>query len=141
MATLLSDPFEALLNLQRTLDSFRQSDWLEATPSGAGPFPPVNIFRKGDDFVLITELPGIEKSDMEIQVKGNTIRIAGNKTVRYPDKVSLHRRERLSGRFDRAINIPVQIDPDQVKANYHDGVLALFLPRAEHDKPRSIKLN
>jgi len=136
----LSDPFETLFNLQQALDTFRASSWLEASPSGGGAYPPMNVFRKGDDFVIITEVPGIEKSSLEIQVKDNTIRIAGTKSVDYTEKASLHRRERLSGQFDRAITIPVRIDADKVKAECHDGVLALFLPRSEQDKPRSIKL-
>jgi HSP20 family protein len=140
MARLLPDPFETLFNLQRALDSFRASDWLQSSPSGGGPYPPVNVFRKGDDFVIITEVPGIKKSDLEIQVKGNTIRIAGMKSVGYSEGASLHRRERLAGRFDRAVTIPVEIDTERVKAECHDGVLALFLPRAERDKPRSITL-
>lgn len=138
---MFSDPFETLFNLQQALDSFRTSNWLESGLSGTGTYPPINIFRKGDDFVVITEVPGIKKSDLDIQVKGNTIRIAGTKSVNYPEKASLHRRERSAGRFDRAITIPVQIDADQAKAECHNGVLALFLPRAEQDKPRAIKLN
>jgi len=140
MAMMLSDPFETLLNLQQALDAFRASSWLQSSPSGTGAYPPVNVFRKGDDFVVITEVPGIKKSDLEIQVKGNTIRVAGTKPVAYWEKASLHRRERLAGRFDRAITIPVEIDADKATAEFHDGILALFLPRAERDKPRSIKL-
>lgn len=140
MVMLLADPFETLFNLQQTLDAFRESDWLQSSPSGTGSYPPVNVFRKGDDFVIITEVPGIKKSDLEIQVKDNTIRIAGTKSVQYAEKASVHRRERLAGRFDRAVSLPVRIDADQVKAECHDGILALFLPRAEQDKPRSIKI-
>jgi HSP20 family protein len=138
---LLADPFDALLSLQQALDSFRASDWLLSSPSGTGPYPPLNVFRKGDDFLVIIELPGITKSELEIQAKDNTIRIAGTKPVAYPEKVSLHRRERLGGRFDRSVTLPVAIDADQVKAEYRDGILALFLPRSERDKPRSIKIS
>jgi HSP20 family protein len=138
---LFADPFDTLLSLQQALDAFRASDWLLSSPSGTGPYPPLNVFRKGDDFLVITELPGIKKSDLEIQAKDNTIRIAGGKPIDYPEKVSLHRRERLGGRFDRTITLPVQIDADRVKAEYRDGILALFLPRSERDKPRSIKLD
>lgn len=141
MAVFLSDPFEALLNLQRGLDTFRGSDWLETSPSGVGPYPPLNVFRKGDDFVVVTELPGIDRSGLDIQVKDNTIRISGAKKVAYAEKASVHRRERLTGRFDRAISVPVHVDADKVKAEYRDGVLALYLPRAEEDKPRSIKID
>ena len=98
------------------------------------------MFRKGDDFIIIAELPGVQKSDLDVQVKGRTIRLSGAKTVGYPEKASLHRRERLAGRFDRAVTMPVAINPDSVKAEYRDGILALFLPRAESDKPKSIQV-
>ena len=100
----------------------------------------MNVFRKGDDFIIITEVPGIKKSDLEVQVKGNTIRLAGTKSVNYPEKTSLHRRERLAGRFDRAVTLPIEVDPNGVKAEYRNGTLALFLPRAERDKPKSIQV-
>jgi len=137
---LFPDPFDTLLTLQQALDSFRSSGWLGSGPSGSGGYPPVNVFRKGDDFIIITEVPGMKKSDLEVQVKGNTVRLAGTKSVNYPEKAALHRRERLAGRFDRAVTVPVQINPDGVKAEYRDGILALFLPRAEHDKPKSIQV-
>jgi HSP20 family protein len=140
MAVLLPDPFEALFRLQQGLDAFRTSDWLQSGPSGSGSYPPVNVFRKGDDFVAITEVPGIDKSNLEIQVKGNTIRIAGAKSVSYPDEASLHRRERLAGRFDRTVTLPVGIEADGVKAECRDGILVLLLPRAEREKPKSIKV-
>src|ERR1700761_2981428 len=115
---LFADAFDALSSLQQTLDSFRASSWLTTGPSGGGGYPPMNIFRKGDDFILIAEVPGVQKPDLTVQVKGNTIRLAGTKAVSYPEKAALHRRERLSGRFDRAVTLPVQIDPDGVRAEY-----------------------
>jgi HSP20 family protein len=42
--------------------------------------------------------------------------------------------------FDRTLTVPMQIDADSVKAECRDGVLALFIPRAEKDKPRSISI-
>ncbi len=135
---LFPDPFDTLTSLQQALDSFRASGWLARSPSGGGSYPPMNVFRKGDDFVIIAEVPGIKKSDLDVQVKGNTIRLAGTKSVNYPEKASLHRRERLAGRFDRAMTLPVEIDQDGVRAECRDGILVLFLPRAERDKPKSI---
>jgi len=137
---ILMDPFDTLSSLQQALDAYRTSNWLDSSMSGGGAYPPVNVFRKGDDFILVAELPGVKKSDLDIQLKGRTIRLAGAKTVSYPEKSALHRRERLAGRFDRAVTMPVEINPDSVKAEYRDGVLALFLPRAESEKPKSIKV-
>ena len=140
MPRLLPDPLDALYQLQRALDTFRTSSWLGSGPSAGGAYPPLNVFRQGEDLVLITELPGIRKADLQIQVKGNTIRIAGTKNVGYGEKAGLHRRERRGGSFDRALTLPVEIDADRVKAEYRDGILALHLPRAERDKPRTISV-
>ena len=137
---LFGDPFDALSSLQQALDSFRSSGWLASGPSGGGSYPPMNVFRKGDDFIIITEVPGVKKSDLQVQVKGNTIRLSGSKSASYPDKAGVHRRERLSGRFDRAMTLPVEINADGVKAECRDGILALYLPRAESDKPRSVQV-
>jgi HSP20 family protein len=138
---LYPDPFEALAQFQRALDTFRTSGWLGPGPSGGGAYPPLNVFRKGDDVVIVTEVPGVRKEDLQIQVKGNTIRIAGNKSVQYGERASLHRRERMAGSFDRTVTVPVQIDADNVRAECRDGVLALYLPRAEADKPKTIAIS
>jgi HSP20 family protein len=111
----------------------------DATTS-RGPFPPINVFQQGDNFLAIIELPGIAKDKLQIEAKENTIRISGTRATEYEDSASLHRRERNFGQFDRTISIPVKLDPDGVKAEYRDGVLAVFLPRAESDKPRSIAI-
>ena len=140
MAVLFTDPIDWISQFQQALDNFRTSGWLGSSPSGSGAYPPLNVFRKGDDLVLIAELPGIRKSDLQIQVKGNTVRITGRKAIEYGDNAAVHRRERSAGGFDRAISLPVEADADNVKAEYRDGILALYLPRAERDKPRSIQI-
>lgn len=135
------DPFDAVLNFQQALDALRDSNWLESGTSGGGAYPPINVFRKGEDLVAVAEVPGIEKKNIEVQVRGNVVRIAGSKALNYGEKVSIHRRERLAGQFDRAISLPVEIDADRVRAECHNGVLAVYLPRAERDKPKSIKVD
>ena len=138
---VFSSPFDTLLGLQQALDAFRASNWLEdAGPSGGGAFPPVNVFRKGDEVAVVAEVPGVRRSDLEVQVKGNTVRIAGAKSVGFPERAGVHRRERLAGRFDRAISLPFEVDADAVQAECRDGLLALLLPRAAKDRPRTIRV-
>jgi len=83
------------------------------------------------------ELPGVDKNELKIEAKANTIRISGKK-IGYSDGASVHRRERISGEFDRTLSLPVEVDPNGIKAEYRDGLLALFLPRAESDKPLAV---
>jgi HSP20 family protein len=134
------DPFETLFNLQRALEGRLASGWLNDQTASQGPFPPINAFQQGDEILAIIELPGVDKDSLQIQAKENTIRIAGRKAVSYPEGVSVHRRERTFGEFDRTLSLPVQLDPDRIRAEYRDGILALHLPRSERDKPRSIKI-
>jgi HSP20 family protein len=141
MISRYSDPFDALFRLQRELEARQASDWLGDTTAGLGAFPPINVFQQGHDFVALIEMPGVNKSDLNLLAKEQTIRISGTKAVNYGDKVSLHRRERVAGAFDRTITLPVLIDADNIKAEFHDGILSLFIPRAESDKPRSVKIN
>ncbi len=141
MAFVFTDPFETLFNFQQALDELRASAWLEAGLSGQGAFPPLNVFRKEHDIVVIAEVPGVRKDDLSIEAKGNTIRIAGTKRIVFADGTSVHRRERRSGKFDRTVTLPVEIDAESIKAECRDGILAVFLPRAERDKPRAIAIN
>jgi HSP20 family protein len=90
--------------------------------------------------MAIIELAGINKKDLDIQAKENTIRISGKKAITYPEGASMHRRERVSGVFDRTLSVPIQINPDGIKAEYRDGILALHIPRAESEKPKTVKI-
>jgi len=141
MFASFSDPFEALFALQRALDARIASEWMGRGTAAIGSFPPINVFQKGDDFVAVVELPGIDKNNLEIEVKENTLRISGRKTIAYGEQASVHRRERISGVFDRTVSVPIRIEPNGVRAEYRDGMLALFMPRAEADKPRAIKVS
>jgi HSP20 family protein len=141
MVTTFADPFDALLSLQRALDARLTSDWLEDSTTSHGAFPPINVFQQGENLLAIIELAGVDKNDLQIQAKDNTIRISGKKVAAFPESVSVHRRERIVGAFDRTLSLPLRLDPDGIRAEYRDGILALYLPRAEGDKPRSIAIN
>jgi len=141
MLTSLNDPFSTILALQRALESRLASDWLGSVTAGVGAYPPINVFQQGDSFVAVVELPGVNKNDLQIEAKEGTIRISGKKLTDFDEKASVHRRERLFGVFDRTFSLPVDIDADGIRAEYQDGILALFIPRAASEKPRVITIN
>lgn len=134
------DAFDTLFRLQRALEMRLASGWLGGATAGRGAFPPINLFQRGHDFVAVVELPGVSSSDLSVEAKDSSIRLSGKKQIDYGETVSRHRRERIDGSFDRTITLPVRIEPDGIKAEYRDGILALFIPRAESEKPRAIKI-
>lgn len=140
MVIRMRDPFATLLAMQNALDKAMQNDWFGNRTSGRGVYPPVNVFRQGDDYVVVAELPGVKKSDLDVTIKGDEVRIVGDKQIKYDEKSSVHRRERASGQFDRTLNFPSQIDSSKCKAEFREGLLALHLPIAESEKARSISI-
>lgn len=141
MVIRVRDPFAALLGLQRAMDGVTGTDWFGSRTAGSGAFPLVNVFNDGEDFVLVAELPGVKREDLDVQVRGDTLRIQGKKTIAYDDGASVHRRERAAGQFDRTLTLPAELDASKVSAEYRDGVLTLRLPRAESAKPRTVTIN
>jgi HSP20 family protein len=58
------DPFHAVFDFQRALDTRLESGWLRGATAGAGAFPPINVFQQGDNLVAILELPGVKKDEL-----------------------------------------------------------------------------
>ena len=70
---------------------------------------------------------------------GETLTISGSRQAPADgENIRYHRQERGYGSFTRTIQLPFPIDVDKVEANYEKGVLKIWLPRAESDKPRKI---
>jgi HSP20 family protein len=123
--------------MEQMLNSDRQAHAV----TSRGNFPSVNIFKQGDDLVVLAEMPGINKEDLEISVQQNRLRISGTRSIQYDDTVKVHKQERASGKFERSFTLPQRVDADNVRAEYNQGLLALYLPRAEKDKPRQVKID
>ncbi len=136
----LSNTLDTLLALQEAVDVAQNTGYFEGTTTSAGVYPPINMFEKGGDLVLVAELPGNKKEDLQLQVKGNTLRLAGERKLDYGENVSYHRIERNSSTFDRTLKLPINVESEKVKAEYKDGILVISLPRAEADKPRQITI-
>ncbi|GJQ58969.1 MAG: Hsp20/alpha crystallin family protein [Candidatus Scalindua sp. AMX11] len=136
----LSNTLNTLLSLQEAMDLAQNQDFFDSATTSRGVYPPVNIFKNNGDLVLVAELPGVKKEDLHIEAKGNTIRLAGKRTIDYGKDISYHRAERSASQFDRTLELPINFDPDQVKGEYKDGLLVVFLNRAESDKPKQITI-
>jgi HSP20 family protein len=103
-----------------------------------GSFPPIKSFSKRTTSSPLSSCRVLTKN-LEIHAKENTVRISGSKTINYPERASMHRRERVSRSFDRTLSVPIQLNPG-IKAECRDGILVLFISRAESEKPKSIKI-
>jgi HSP20 family protein len=107
--------------------------------TGAGVFPAVNITEDADAYYVSAELPGVNSADLDLNVAANQLTLAGERKIsEEAADARYHRREREAGRFSRAVALPGDIDPDNVKAMMVDGVLTVTIAKAEKTKPRKI---
>jgi len=111
------------------------------TPLSTGEFPPVNVWIKGDDALVTTEVSGLDPGTLDVSVVEKTLTIRGS---RKPEELgegeSYHRRERWHGDFSRTVALPFRVEQGKVEASYSQGVLSVSLPRAESEKPMKVRI-
>jgi len=104
-------------------------------------FPAMNVWASEDSAMITTELPGVSKDDLEINVTGDTLTLSGvRKSDELPEGARYHRQERAYGEFNRSVQLPYTVDVNKVKANFKNGVLKIELPRVEAEMPKKIAI-
>lgn len=108
---------------------------------GMEPTPSVDIFEEGDDVVVKTELPGMTKDEIEINLTDNTITLSGEKKKEEKiEKKDYYRMERSYGSFSRSFTLPTDVQADKAKASFKDGVLEVRIPKTEEAKKKVQKI-
>ena len=105
-------PIDALFDLKRALEASLESDWPRSGTAGTGSFPPAMSSSKATGWSPSWKCRVSTKDDLDIRAKDYAIRISGKKEIAYPQSVSVHRRERLRGTFDRTLTVPMQVGTD-----------------------------
>ncbi len=100
--------------------------------------PRTNIKETDDAYVFTMEMPGLTKSDVIVNIEGDTLIVKGEKTEEREEKGVL-RQEYRSARFERTFNV-TGIDREKVKAKMEDGVLAVTLPKTPEKVGKKIEI-
>jgi len=104
--------------------------------------PRVDIYEDEDAIVLKAELPGVEKDNIVVDVEGRVLTLKGERSSdNEVQEESYYRRERTFGSFERRFNLPDNVDPEKITADYKDGILKLGIPKPEENKPRQITVH
>lgn len=127
-----------LERVQQQMNWIMSDPWMNCFETPAT-FPPMNVYSNKDGIMVTAEVPGLGAEDIEISVVGETLTISGaRKPVTVGDDYSYHRQERISGEFTRTVELPHTVDAEKVDARMANGILNIFMPRVEADKPRKI---
>src|SRR6267143_3874886 len=104
--------------------------------------PLVDMYETKDDLHIAFEVPGVREKEVSVSITGDLLTVKVERTWDAEQKEdSYHRLERVYGKFERSVALPVPVQADKVKAAYRDGVLEIRLPKAEEVKAKEIKID
>ena len=104
--------------------------------------PLVDMYETKDDLFATLELPGVRVKDVHVSITGDMLTVKGERRFESDVKdEGYYQLERVYGKFERSILLPIPVQADKVKATYRDGVLEIRLPKVEEVKPKEIKID
>lgn len=128
--------------LMRT-DPFRELDRVAQQVFGTNARPaamPIDAFRRGDEFVVQFDLPGVAADSIDLTVERNVLTVHAERRRSDGDNTELLIGERPTGTFSRQLFLAETLDAEKISADYTDGVLRLRIPVREQAKPRRVDI-
>jgi HSP20 family protein len=124
-------------------DPFHRLDELRDRLLSGGRTPlsfPMDAYRRGDEFVVHLDLPGVEPETIDVAVENQILTVGAERRFEPHEGDEFLVTERPQGRFNRQLRLGSTIDTENIAASYDDGVLTLTLPVSERAKPRQIQV-
>jgi HSP20 family protein len=125
-------------------DPFSRLDELRGQLLSGGRTPlsfPMDAYRRGDDFYVHLDLPGVQPDTVDITVENYVLTVAAERRFEQREGDEFVVTERPQGRFSRQLRLARAIDTDAINASYEDGVLTLRLPISERARPRQVQIS
>lgn len=135
---------EDIDRMERMFDEFwptRLSGLFDGSRLRAPAAPAVDVYEDGEDIVVKAEIPGIAKSDIEVDLNDSLLTISGKKERKEEvNEERYYRCERSYGAFSRTVELPSEVQNAKAQATFTDGVLEVRLPKTEEAKKKAVKL-
>jgi HSP20 family protein len=105
----------------------------DASGSGSLLHPRADLYEDKDHFYLRTELPGLKKDDIHVELGDGVLTVSGTRKSFAADGQA-----ESSSEFSRSVSVPARVQEEKINARYEDGVLTVTLPKAEEVKPKKV---
>lgn len=128
-ASYLSELHRLRQRLDSLLDEALAGSEYDAVAAGTpGTWKPtVDLVETARAYVLLAELPGVEREDIELEVRGRRLILSGRRTA--PEDGTFHRMERSFGPFHRAFELEHDMDREAIQARLDRGLLRVDVPK------------
>jgi len=108
--------------------------------AGYNYWPEVNVYSNENEYMVSAKIPGIEKNDIGITLKDNSLKISGERKVPEKHDVNYHLKERKTGKFERNFLLDEKVDANKVTAEIKNGILLIKVPKSPEAKPVKIEI-
>ena len=92
--------------------------------------PPTDVYETDEGYVVRVEIAGMQEEDIQVGFEPNHLSVSGSRPAAQ-DARAYHRMEIASGAFAVDVDFPLPVDPERIRAEYHNGILRVVLPRLE----------
>lgn len=103
-------------------------------------WPETNIYNSEEKYVVVAKLPGLNKDDISISIKDNSLKISGKKQSEKKDNVNYHIQERRFGEFERNFLLNDRVQVENIQAELKNGLLIVDIPKSPEAKPMTISI-
>lgn len=137
------NPLSEMVSLREAMDrlfedSFISPRTLGLTGARGGS---VNLFETADNFIVQIPAPGVKPEDIEVTAQQDTLTLKWETKVEIPENATTHWHGFQSSQFQQTFTLPAPINAERAEASMAEGILTLSLPKAEHAKARTLKVN
>ena len=139
----LNSTLDRMLTINRALDEALSGAWADGESARVW-VPALDLLEKKDAYLVLVELPGVARSQIDISFEQNVLTIRGaKKSVIDPasqGEVRVYAAERVAGAFERSLRLPDFVDSDRIAADFSNGLLSITVPKAQAAQPRRIEI-
>ena len=128
-------PFDKIFDqlMDKTFPTFQEE---VGVSFNQGAYPKVNVYEYDDKIGIVAEIPGLDKSNVTVDVEEQVLTISGDKHGFDSDGGKCITRELKQSAFKRSFNLGEHLDGDSVSASFKDGMLSISVPKIEPEKPK-----
>lgn len=138
--TFYVTPYHRMAAMRRAMNNWFEDALANETPTEREMCLAVDVKAGEEAYVLTSLVPGLTAEDVDIEVLNDTVTIRGQFKTAEEDGAKYLVSELPEGHFSRTLTLPTAVDAEHVEASIKNGVLSLRIPKAEADRPKSIKI-
>jgi HSP20 family protein len=138
------DPLSELARMDpfRGLDEIFNQSMLGPRLRATGMTPRMDVSENDQSYMVKAEIPGVKKEDIKVNIDGNQVSISAQTVQETEQKQeNMLMTERSMGQFYRSFTLPQTVDDSQAKAEYHDGILELTLPKKAGGSAKTLQIH